>query len=149
MVFLTGCSFKEQVYVSKSLHVSIKSKKITLNETGFLTLKEHSKNLQIFAFANPLLDLHVKSEDVCEGLQCMDKKRFNEDFFGYAHYKDLIDDILDFAPLYEKKNIHNIEGGFEQILQTKDYEIFYRVTKDTLYFKDSKNGILIKLKELK
>jgi hypothetical protein len=45
--------------------------------------------------------------------------------------------------------MHNIEGGFEQILQTKDYEIFYRVTKDTLYFKDSKNGILIKLKELK
>ena len=79
----------------------------------------------------------------------MSKRSFNKEFFGISHYESFIDELFNLKPIYDEKNLKKFEVGFEQKLKSKSYDITYRVENGNLYYKDSKNRVLIKLKELK
>lgn len=147
LVFVS-CSQKIPYASSKAYFVVIKNAKIALADTGFIKKDNERFNLQLFSASTPIFDLHVK-DNVCIGFTCLDKKSFNKEFFGFEHYENLIQELFDMQPIYNKTNIVRFEGGFEQDIISDDYDISYKVDNGNLYFKDSKNKILIKLKELK
>jgi hypothetical protein len=95
-----------------------------------------------------VFDLHVKS-DVCLDYICLKRENFNREFFGSRHYASFVDQLFNLKPIYSKKNLKKIVNGFEQKIKTDSYDITYRIEGKNLYFKDRKNSILIKLKELK
>ena len=148
VIFLTGCAYKEPYQSSKPYYVVIKNSQMAVADTGFLKKDGPRLNLQLFSASTPILDLHVES-DVCLDYACLSKKSFNTKFFGYAHYESFIDDLFNLKPIYSKKNLKNLDNGFEQKIKTDGYDITYRVDNGNLYFKDRKNRVLIKLKELK
>ena len=149
IVFLfIGCSIKTPYITSKSYHVVIKNSKIAVSDTGFLKQDEDRLNLQLFSAATPILDLLIK-EDVCLNMFCMRKRKFNYEFFGNKHYEGFIKELFTLQPIYKQKNIQKNDNGFEQNIRNNFYDITYRVMGNDLYFKDRKNNILIKLKELK
>lgn len=142
-----GCSMKIPYSSSKAYHIVIKNSKIAVSDTGFLKQDEDRLNLQLFSAATPILDLLIK-DDVCLDMFCMRKEEFNYEFFGNKHYKSFVKELFTLQPIYNQKNIQKKENGFEQYIKTDSYDITYRVMGNELYFKDKKNKILIKLKEL-
>jgi len=147
LLFFTGCSYKVPYENSKSYYIVIKNSKIALADTGFIKKDDGRLNLQLFTAGTPVFDLHVKS-DVCLDYVCLKKESFNREFFGFRHYESFIDELFNLQPIYGKKNLKKTASGFEQKIKTENYDIAYIVNKKNLYFKDKKNKILIKFKEL-
>ena len=148
ILFLTGCSYKEPFLSSKPYYIVIKNSQIAVADTGFIKKDENRINLQLFSASTPIFDLHVK-DDVCLDYVCMSKRSFNREFFGFSHYESFINELFNFKPIYDDKNLKKTELGFEQEIKTDEFNIVYKVDGENLYFKDKKNSVLIKLKELK
>lgn len=146
--FFVGCSLKEKVITSKAYHIVLKNKNLKISDTGFINKSFSKKELQIFKGTTVVLSLHVRGKEVCLDLTCIDKKRFHEEFFGYSHYESFIDELLEFEPLYGKKNLTKLENGFEQNIKSENFDISYKIENTTLFFRDTFNGILLKIQEL-
>ena len=148
LLFFTGCAYKTPYTSSKPYYIVIKNSQMAVAATGFIKKDDSRLNLQLFSAGTVLLDLHVE-ESVCLSYTCMSKESFNREFFGVNHYEGFIEELFNFQPIYSKKNLKKYKAGFEQKLKSKSYDITYKVENGNLYFKDSKNRVLIKMKELK
>lgn len=148
ILLLSGCATKIPIISSDTYLITIKNKQMALSDTGFLNHGKDYINVQIFSAGAVLFNLEVQ-ENVCLDGRCTSRMEFNKLFFEYPHYEAMINDILEMKPLYDGENKVTIEGGFEQELDLLGSHISYKVQGKSLSFKDSKNGILIKLKELK
>ena len=148
LLFFTGCAYKRPYVSSKPYYMVVKNSQIAVADTGFIKRDGSRFNLQLFSASTPILDLHVDN-DVCLDYTCMSKRDFNAKFFGISHYEDFLDELFNFQPVYNRKNLKKSKSGFEQKIKTAEFDIIYRVENGNLYFKDRKNRVLIKLKELK
>ena len=147
ILLFSGCAYKTPYTSSKPYYIVIKNSQISVADTGFIKRDDSRLNLQLFSAGTVLLDLHVE-ESVCLSYTCMSKESFNKEFFGIRHYKEFIDELFSFKPIFSKKNLKKLDNGFEQKIVTNSYDITYRVENGNLYFKDRTNKVLIKLKEL-
>jgi len=148
LFLLSGCTTKIPITSSDTYLISIKNKQMALSDTGFINQGRGYTNVQIFSVGAILFNLEVQ-DDVCLDGRCTSRLEFNKLFFEHPHYEAMINDVLEMKPLYDGKNKVTIEGGFEQELDLLGSHISYKVQGKSLTFRDSKNGILIKLKELK
>ena len=148
ILLLSGCATKTPIISSDTYLITIKNKQMAVSDTGFLNHGKDYVNVEIFSAGAVLFNLEVQ-DDVCLEGRCTSRIEFNKLFFEYPHYEAMINDVLEMKPLYDGKNKVTIEGGFEQELDLLGSYISYKVQGKSLSFKDSKNGILIKLKELK
>ncbi|MBL0703019.1 MAG: hypothetical protein JJV95_03430 [Sulfurospirillum sp.] len=148
LILTVGCSYKAPFLSSKPYYVIIKNSQIAVADTGFMNKNNKRINLQLFSAATPILNLDIKN-NICLDYVCVSRETFNEKFFGYLHYDDFINNLLNFKPIYDKKNLQITKMGFEQKITTDKFSIIYIVKEENLYFKDKKNRVLIKLEELK
>lgn len=148
LFLISGCATKIPITSSDTYLISIKNKQMALSDTGFINQGKNYINVQIFSAGAVLFNLEVQN-DICLDGRCASRMEFNKRFFEYPHYEAIINDILEMKPLYDGKNKVTIEGGFEQELDFPNSYISYKVQNKSLTFRDSKNGILIKIKELK
>ena len=148
LLFFTGCAYKTPYASSKPYYIVIKNSQIAVADTGFIKRDDSRFNLQLFSASTPIFDLHVEN-NVCLDYVCLSKRSFNVEFFGVSHYESFINELFNFQPIYSKKNLKKTKSGFEQKLKSKSYDITYKIENGNLYFRDKKNRILIKLKELK
>ncbi|SFV59476.1 Putative lipoprotein [hydrothermal vent metagenome] len=147
LLFLAGCSIKHQINFSAPYLIVIKTKDIAMADSGFVKKADGYKSIEIFTLGK--LTLHVEiGNDACINGYCTDRIDFNRRFFGYQYYANLLDDILDRSYIYAGVGKIETQDGFLQKIKTKNYDIIYRVTDKTTYFKDRKNHILIKLTRL-
>jgi len=144
--FFVACSTKE--YVSKEAQiVTIKSPKLKFNDIGYVLHNGQSVELQLYSAGTTVEDITI-NHLVCIEAGCMSKSAFNEEYLSAAYEDDLLKNLLMKKPIFGGKNLKKRDNGFEQHLVTKAYDITYRVGRDSLYFKDTKNRILIKLKSI-
>jgi len=148
MLFLSGCAVKKTITTSEAYAITIKNKQIALSDTGFINKGENYANVQIFSAGNVLFNLEIIGNYVCLDGRCLDKLAFNQQFFQEEHYADLMYDILLWHPLYDGKNLRRTPQGFEQDLEFSNSHLIYTIKGQTLSFRDTKNGILIRLKPL-
>jgi len=148
LFLFVGCSYKTPYASSQAYFAVIKNSKIALADTGFIKKDDNRLNLQLFSASSPIFDLHVK-DDVCIGYTCLSRESFNSKFFGYKHYEDFVEELFNMQPIYNEQNLVSTKDGFEQNIKTENYDIVYKIENQNLYFKDKKNKVLIKLKELK
>jgi hypothetical protein len=142
-----GCAPKIDYTKSQSYFVVVKNPQIAIADTGFIKKNSNTLNLQVFSAGTVVLELLV-SDDVCINSLCLSPREFNKRFFGFEHYKGFMKNLLNFQPIYNRKNLQQLANGFTQNLKTNNYNISYRVKNRTLYFKDKNNKILIKLRKL-
>ncbi len=135
--------------VSKSYKITMKTKKFAFSDTGFLVKSDDMIRLNVLAMGNPVLDLKVKqSDDVCVGSLCNTKLGFNQSFLSGEYPESLIENVLNKKPIFDGKNLTKTKNGFIQNIESKNYKIKYQISRGSIYFKDSKNKIIMKLKEL-
>ena len=147
-IFFIGCLPKYNINFSQSYKIVIKTKDIAIADSGFIKKADNYKSIQIFSAGVLALHVELKKDDACINRFCTTRKDFNNRFFGYAHYPNLLDDILDKRVIYDGVGKVDKKDGFEQNIKTKNYNIIYRVTNNAIYFKDKQNHILIKLRRL-
>ncbi len=156
LFLITGCSFKNLFVtkpvatVSKSKKITMKTKKFAFSDTGFY--KSDDKLIQIQAYSTGVAVADMKfykdKDTICVGYKCTNRKYFNDNFLSKYYPNNLILNILLAKPIMEAKNLTKTENGFVQNIKTPEYDITYKVTNNSIYFKDRLNKILIKLKDL-
>jgi len=134
--------------ISQSYVATMKTKKFSYSDAAFMQEENGVIDLQILNAGKPLVTLKISS-DICVNHNCISKEEFNHDYLSPSYPNDLINNVLTKRPIFEGKNLKQITGGFMQRLQSSQYDIKYKTTPGSIYFKDLKNNIVIKLRRLK
>ncbi len=132
---------------SKSYVTTLKTKKFAFSDAGFMRNQDGVIDLQILAVGKPLLKLKI-SDDVCVDHFCRTKEEFNQNYLSETYPRDFINNVLTSQPIFSGKNMKKTSNGFMQRIISPDYNIKYKISPGSIYFKDLKNGIIIKLREL-
>ncbi|BCD61480.1 hypothetical protein NitYY0826_C0332 [Nitratiruptor sp. YY08-26] len=145
VLFFSGCAMKQKI-TSEPVRFVFKTKSIKVAASGFLQ-RGGSLKLQAYGAGQPLFEL-ILGKRVCINGRCMSYAMFNEKVLSPFYPSYIIRNILESKPIFAGKNLEKRGDGFFQEILDERFAIIYRVTKKGVYFKDSKNKILIKLKEL-
>ncbi len=135
---------------SKSYKITLKTKKFAFSDTGFFNRYEKAIELQVFTMGKLALDLKISldEDDICVDQLCNTKHGFNQTFLTGEYPDNLVENVLQSKPIFGGKHLRKTTNGFMQKLTTKSYAIKYKVWPGNVYFKDSVNHIMIKLKKL-
>lgn len=85
---------------------------------------------------------------ICIDEGCMSKRSFNEEYLFKTYPEEILQNILLGLEIYDGKNRVKTDDGFEQRISTKDIDIVYSVTVSKIAFKDKKNKIIFKIKDI-
>ncbi len=133
--------------LSQSYVATMKTKRFSYSDAAFMQEENGVIDLQILSAGKPLVTLKISS-DVCVDHNCISKEEFNQNYLSSAYPPDLINNVLTKRPIFEGRNLRRITSGFMQRVRTPEVDIKYKTTPESIYFKDLKNGIVIKLRRL-
>lgn len=85
---------------------------------------------------------------VCVDEGCMSKSSFNEEYMHHSYPSELMQNILLARPIYDSQNLLKTQNGFTQYIENEDVVIKYKVDNKIIFFKDIKNKIILKFKEM-
>jgi hypothetical protein len=151
-IFTTGCGiFGIQIQkpsvkvVNKSALITMKTKKFAFSDSGFYTNSPDKITIQAYSSGVGLGELKFyKNENmVCIKNYCNTRKWFTDNFLSRDYPQNLILNVLDKKPIFNSKNLVKTSTGFTQ----KIGAIKYLVSDSKIYFKDSANRLIIKIKD--
>ena len=146
LLLLSGCGARPFVETTAAT-IILKTPKIKFADMGYVRSNGDVVALELFSAGHPVGKFEIENLVCVEGEGCMRKSSFNEAYLN-VHYPDtLMEDVLRGKPIYEGLNLLKNEHGFEQHIFDEYVDIKYRVSERQIYFKDSENGILIKIKK--
>ena len=125
----------------------IKSPKLRFNDIGYIKHNGNVISLELYNAGTAVETIQV-NHLVCVSKGCMTKSSFNKEYLSSCYPDDFIKNLLMRKPVFQKMGYRKTKNGFIQEIQTKKVSIIYKVIKENLYFKDRKNKILVKLKEI-
>ena len=136
LFFFMGCATK-----TEPIFVTLKSPKIKISDEGFLKKGINYKELVIYKAGNLPLKFLIKDNEICFNNKCINKYYFIKKYFNESN-KNIFDTILDKKPFKDIKIIKTKDG----FIQKSNF--FYKVTKNTVLFKDKNLIVFVKyLKE--
>ncbi len=143
-----SCSYKNRNIKSKTYLITIKTKNLKFSDIGFLNKNRDYLNLQIFSAGNLIFNIEIYTK-ICVNKNCFSKRDFTNLYLAKVYPQTLFENVLQKKPILESRNLEKIEGGFKQEIKDSNYNIKYKIEKNNISFRDKKNRILIKLRELK
>ena len=141
-----GCSIKEYKQTQTKI-ITMKSPKIKFSDAGYLRNSDESVELELFMAGKSIEKIAV-NRLICTSVGCMSKSGFNEEYLSAAYPDDTMQSLLLARPIYNGANFKKSSGGFEQLISDEHVDIIYRVDGGEVYFKDRKNSILFKMKDV-
>jgi len=145
-LFFSGCSIKNYKH-NQSKIIIIKSPLIKFSDLGYIRDSNNKVSLELFIAGHRIQKIDI-NHLICVDDGCMPKSWFNKEYLNKNYPNDLLQNILLSQPIFDKKNMLKTNDGFEQHIKNRDVSITYRVTDSITYFKDKKNKILFKIKNL-
>ena len=149
IVFLlfNGCAVKEYV-ISEPKIITFKMEKLRFNDMGYIRQNGDAIQVELFS-AGQAVERFEINHLVCMREGCMSKSGFNSDYLNAAYPDELLQNVLLGRKIFDGRNLAENANGFEQQLENEAYTIIYRVNMDETYFKDRKNGILLRIRNVK
>ncbi len=146
-IFFTACSITNYEKTQTKI-IIIKSPKLKFADIGYIRNTERAIELELFIAGNPVEKITI-NHLICTSEGCMSKSGFNEDYLCSFYPDDLLQNILLGHEIYEGKGKVKTADGFEQKINTVNVNIKYRVDSKAIFFKDSNNKIIFKIKDTK
>ncbi|WP_428738161.1 hypothetical protein [Sulfurimonas sp.] len=146
LVFIYGCSV--QPTIKKSKIVVFKTKQIKFSDVAYLTKSDDSVEIDLYVAGNAFKKISIDGMVCVDREGCMRKSSFNEEYLSSAYPDDLLKNVFLGKPIYEGRNLHKTANGFEQNISDNGVDIAYKVEENQIYFKDTINKILIKIKDI-
>ena len=147
MLLFSACSVKEYHH-TKTKIVIITSAKIKFADVGYIRNSENSIELELFTAGTAVEKINI-NHLICTSEGCLSKRGFNDDYLNKSYPSDILQNILLGKPIYDAKNRVKTDDGFEQHIKDNNVDIKYSVTSNITYFKDKKNNIIFKIKDIK
>ena len=148
LLLLSGCSFKNYTHTTAKL-ITLKTPKIKFSDIAYIRHNDNALELELFVAGQVINRLSIDNLVCVQNQGCMSKSSFNAKYLEKSYPPNILQNILLGDTIYNGKNKKQTANGFEQIINTQNVALIYRVTRSQIYFKDKKNHILIKIKELK
>ena len=146
-LLFSACSIKNYEHTESKL-IIIKSPKIKFADLGYIRNSDRAVELELFVAGKVIEKISV-NHLVCVSDGCMSKSGFNKDYLNAAYPDTILQNILLGHEIYDGKNRLKTADGFEQTLEDENVNIMYRVNSKVIYFKDRKNRIIFKIKDIK
>lgn len=152
VLFLSACStpaiLENKTISSQSAVILLKSDKLKFNDTGFINIKEDgTTQAKIFTAGVEVLKMDFNSH-ICLNDICYSQEAFNKEYLSEYYPKDILKNIFNGEEILNSQNIKRYNDYYTQEIVKVDYNIFYKVSKNEIYFKDIKNKILIKISKI-
>lgn len=147
LFLLSGCSIKNYEYTNAKV-VIIKSPKLKFSDIGYIRHTDNAIELELFIAGQVYKRFHI-NRLICMDEGCMSKSSFNEKYLHRSYPSTLLQNIILGRQIFGGLNSLKKNNGFEQVIKNSDVDIKYSVNSRQIYFKDSKNHILIKIKDIK
>ncbi|MDQ7042865.1 MAG: hypothetical protein Q9M34_04970 [Sulfurimonas sp.] len=147
MMFLSACSIKNYEHSNSKLFI-IKTDKLKFADLGYLKHSDDSLRLELFVAGNNIQNIEI-NHLICLNEGCMSKSSFNSEYLSQNYPDTILQNIFLGNTIYDNENFQKTTDGFEQKIQNKYVNILYKVSADEIYFKDKKNKILFKIKDIK
>jgi len=146
LLLLGGCAVKEYA-LSEPKRITLKTRELRFSDVGFIRSDGDAVQAELFS-AGQAVERFEINHLVCVSRGCMSKSAFNARYLSAAYPDALMQNVLKGEPIFEGQETVRIPGGFEQRLQSSEYEIDYRVDGEGIVFKDRRNAILVKIRDL-
>ena len=147
-VLFSACAPKEYVQ-HNSAFILFKTPTFKYADMGFIYANQEALKVEIYSSGKALMSLEVSDTAVCMSqLECMGKKRFNEELLSKYYPEDILENIFRGKPIFNKKGFKTEGNGFTQkIVKNGKYSIDYSVLNNHVIFHDTINFIDIKVKK--
>jgi len=146
-LLFSACSIKNYEQTQSKI-IIIKTPKLKFADLGYLRNSGDAIELELFV-AGKSIEKFTINHLVCVNVGCMSKSGFNEEYLNAAYPDDLLQNILLGREIYAGEGSLRTEDGFVQQIKTKSVDIKYVVKSKTIFFKDRKNRIIFKIKDVK
>jgi hypothetical protein len=145
ILLFSACSVKDYEH-TKTKIIIIKSPKIKFSDLAYIRNNQDTLELELF-MAGKAIEKITINHLICTSEGCLTKSGFNEDYLSEFYPEDTLQNILLAKMIYGGKNLLKTKDGFEQEIKTKDVDIKYLVKYRSVFFKDRKNNIILKIKD--
>ena len=146
-LLFSACSVTNYEHTQSKI-VIIKSPKIKFADLGYIRNSSSAIELELFIAGNAVEKISI-NHLICVKQGCMSKSSFNSEYLNASYPSSLLQNILLGREIFDGKNRVKTPNGFEQKIESKDFEIKYRVGQNSIFFKDRKNRIIFKIKDTK
>jgi len=146
-LLFSACSIKNYEQTQSKI-IIIKTPKLKFADLGYLRNSGDAIELELFVAGKPIEKFTI-NHLVCVNVGCMSKSSFNEEYLNAAYPDGLLQNILLGQKIYAGEGSLRTEDGFVQQIKTKSVDIKYVVKSKTIFFKDRKNRIIFKIKDVK
>ena len=146
IIFFNACSIKNYEHSDTKI-VTIKSPKIKFSDIGYVRHSGDAIELELFIAGHVFQKIHI-NRMICVEEGCMSKHSFNSQYLNASYPDDILQNVILGDLIYDGKNRVKTADGFTQLIHNKDVDIKYRVNSQESFFKDRKNHIIIKIKDV-
>jgi len=143
---LSGCSIKNYEHTEAKI-ITIKSPKLRFSDIGYIRHTKKAIELELFVVGHVYQRIHI-NHLICVNEGCMSKSSFNAEYLSASYPSSLLQNVILGREIYNGKNSLKKDDGFIQSIKNSDVDIKYSVNSHRIYFKDRKNHILIKIKDI-
>ncbi len=147
ITLFSACSIKNYEHSDTKI-VTIKSPKIKFSDIGYVRHTDDAIELELFIAGHVFQKIHI-NKMICVKEGCMSKRSFNSQYLNAAYPDDILQNIILGDAIYGGEKKVKLDNGFIQLIHNKDVDIKYRVNSKESFFKDRKNHIIIKIKDIK
>ena len=146
-LFFSGCSFKNYKHEESKI-IIIKTPKLKFSDLGYIRHNGNDVEMELFMAGVSVQKINI-NHLICVEEGCMLKSDFNKDYLNATYPSNILQNILLSHEIYSGENREKTSSGFKQIIQNNDVDILYRVSTNSTFFKDKKNRIIFKIKDIK
>ncbi|MDF1874766.1 hypothetical protein JHD48_03330 [Sulfurimonas sp. SAG-AH-194-I05] len=141
-----GCSTKNYEQ-TKSKVIIIKSPKLKFADLGYIRNTGKAIELELF-IAGQSVEKFTINHLICARAGCLSKSGFNADYLHESYPDSILQNILLARVIYEGVNQVQTGNGFTQKIKNEHVDITYKVSPHVTFFKDKKNKIIFKIKDI-
>jgi hypothetical protein len=147
MLLFNACSIKNYEKTESKI-IIIKSPQLKFADLGYVRNSDKAIELELFIAGKSVKKITL-NHLICVDEGCMSKRAFNEAYLNAAYPNDLLQNIILGRKIYDGENSVKTADGFRQTIKTQDVDIDYSATSHLISFKDKKNRIIFKIKDIK
>jgi hypothetical protein len=147
ILLFSGCAIKNGVTSTPTV-ATFKTPTFKFNSTAFIKQTSFYTALDLYSGVAPLGEIKINATRSCIDQRCFKKREFNYQFLSQYYPDTLLENVLNSQPIYDGLNLNRYNNGFSQFLQSPQVDISYKVDQNRIYFRDKKNGILIKIRRI-
>ncbi len=147
---LSGCRTPGLPEAQEGVFVIWKTPVMRYADQGFLYRGKDRIRLEVYANGQAVMRLSLTPTQICSGALCMNPKTFNLRYLSPHYPKMFLIHLLSGEPIFGGEGRKKSEGEWlQEIHRAGEYDIHYRVSKNSIDFRDTINAIVIKINKEK